>query len=147
MQERLQIPSLIREDPMCCRATKPMHHNFWTCSLEPGSHNYWACMWQLLKPACSRVCASQQEKPLQWEAHAPQLENSCCLPQLEKSPCNSEDPAQPKINDREIHTVWVYGQMDRILNAAGTLWMYRGGDDFSEKITPYSKTHDKDQVL
>ena len=27
---------------------------------------------QLLKPACSGACALQQEKPLQWEAHAPQ---------------------------------------------------------------------------
>ena len=40
----------------------------------------------------------QQEKPLQWEARARQLESSPCLQQLEKSVCSSEDPAQPKIN-------------------------------------------------
>ena len=116
-----QVPSLIREDPTCCRATKPMHFSFWTCALGPGSHNYWVSVLQLLKPACPRVCASQ-EKPLQWEAHALHLENSCCLLQLEKSPCNNEDPAQPKIN-REINTVWVYEKMHRILHAAGTPWM------------------------
>ena len=27
------------EDPTCCRATKPMHHNR-GCALGPGSHNY-----------------------------------------------------------------------------------------------------------
>ena len=32
------IPDL--EDPACCRATKPMHHNYPTCALELGSCNY-----------------------------------------------------------------------------------------------------------
>ena len=64
-----------------------------------------ACAPQLLKPACSRAlkqqlmsaCATtteartprayapQQEKPQQWEAHAPQLESSSWTPQLEKA--------------------------------------------------------------
>ena len=44
--------ALIREDPTCRRAAKPMRHNYWTCSLEPVSHNCWAHMPQLLKPAC-----------------------------------------------------------------------------------------------
>ena len=38
---------------------------------KPVSHNYWARMPQLLKPA-PRARAPQQEKPLQWEARAPQ---------------------------------------------------------------------------
>ena len=78
------------EDPTCCRATKPVHHNYWACALEPTSHNYWAHVLQLLKPACSRahvlqilsLCAAtteahtprapalQQEKSPQWEACA-----------------------------------------------------------------------------
>ena len=29
-------------DPTCCRAAKPMHHNYWACALEPGSHNHWS---------------------------------------------------------------------------------------------------------
>ena len=53
---------------------------------------------QLLKPACPGVCPRQQEKPLQREACALQLESSSCLPQLEKSLCSSDEPAQPKTN-------------------------------------------------
>ena len=45
-----QVRFLVWEDPTCCRATKPMHHNYWACALEPMSHNYWAHMPQLLKP-------------------------------------------------------------------------------------------------
>ena len=46
------------------QSKKPMRHNYWACPLEPTSHNYWVC--------APRARAPQQEKPLQWEAHAPQ---------------------------------------------------------------------------
>ena len=36
--KRPWIQSLIWEDPTCCGASKPMHHNCWACALEPGSH-------------------------------------------------------------------------------------------------------------
>ena len=65
------VQALVREDPTCRRATKPMRHNYWACALEPASHNYWALAPQLLKPM-PRAHAPQQEKPPQWEAHAPQ---------------------------------------------------------------------------
>ena len=48
------------------------------------------------KPAHFRARALQQEKPLQWEASRLQLESGPLLLQLEKSPCNNEDAAQPK---------------------------------------------------
>ena len=87
-----RVQSLVWEDPTCRRATKPVRHNYWACALEPTSHNYWAHKPQLPKPMCSRAhvlqllslraaateacmpraCAPQQEKPLQWEAWAPQ---------------------------------------------------------------------------
>ena len=57
---------------LCPRAWEPEH----------GAH-----MLQLLKPMCPKAFALQQEKPLQREA---------CAPQLEKSPSSSEDPAQPQ---------------------------------------------------
>ena len=41
---------------------------------------------QLLKPVLPRVCAPQQEKPLQGEARALQPESGPLLLQLEKSP-------------------------------------------------------------
>ena len=48
--QETQVRSLLQEDSTCCRATKPMHHNYWACALEPTSHNYWVHMPQLLKP-------------------------------------------------------------------------------------------------
>ena len=60
-----QVQALVREDPTCCRATKPVRHNYRAC--EP----------QLLSPHATttearapRARALQQEKPLQWEARA-----------------------------------------------------------------------------
>ena len=60
-----QVQSLVQEDPTCHRATKPVHHNYWACTLELTSHNYWslhvletsshdywAHVLQLLKPGC-----------------------------------------------------------------------------------------------
>ena len=44
---------------------------------------------QLLRPTCPWASALQQKRPLKWEVHAPQLE---------KSLCSNNDPAQPKIN-------------------------------------------------
>ena len=79
-----RVWALVQEDPTCRGAAKPMRHNDWACALEPVSHNYWAHVLQLLKPVCSRARALQQEKPLQWEAHAPQ--SSPHSLQLEKSP-------------------------------------------------------------
>ena len=43
-----------------------------------------------------RAHAQQQEKSLQGEAHALQLESSLHLPQLEKARKQQEDPVQPK---------------------------------------------------
>ena len=45
-----RVWALLREDPTCRRATKPVRHNYWACALEPASHNYWARVPQLLKP-------------------------------------------------------------------------------------------------
>ena len=46
-----RVRALAQEDPTCRRATKPVHHNYWGCTLEPMSHNYWAHVLQPLKPA------------------------------------------------------------------------------------------------
>ena len=44
---------------------------------------------QLLKPACPRASSQEQDKPLQWEAHALHLQSNAH---------SNKDPAQPKIN-------------------------------------------------
>ena len=93
-----RVRSLGREDLTCCRATKPVHHNYWACALEPAhhnywslhalepvSHNYWAGVLQLLKPghlepvlrnkratARRNLCTTMHSSPC-----LPQLENAC----------------------------------------------------------------------
>ena len=67
-----RVWALVREDPTCRRATKPVCHNYWACALEPASPNYWACEPQLLKPVHLEPELCNKEKPPQWEAHAPQ---------------------------------------------------------------------------
>ena len=34
------VRALVREDPTCRGATKPVCHSCWVCALEPVSHNY-----------------------------------------------------------------------------------------------------------
>ena len=82
--QKTWVQSLVQEDTICCRATKPMYHNYWAHAL------------QLPKPTCSRARVLQREKPSQWETRAPQLESSPHLPQLEKSLYSNEDPIQFK---------------------------------------------------
>ena len=67
-------------------------------SLCPGARKP-----QLLDPCAAATeapeptaCALQQEKPLQGEAQALQLESSLNLLQLQKNLSSKKDPAQPK---------------------------------------------------
>ena len=59
-----QVRSLVREDPTCGGAAKPVCHNYWACALEPTSHNYWACVPQLLSPRATTTEARAQEPVL-----------------------------------------------------------------------------------
>ena len=56
-------------------------------------------MLQLLRPTRPTARALRQEKSLQCKAHAPQLESSQQLLQLQKSPRRTKDPAHLKINE------------------------------------------------
>ena len=87
---RVRAP--VQEDPTCRGASKPMHHNYRDCTLEPASHNYWACKPQLLslrftttETHVPRARAPQQKKPPQWEARALQ-QSRPHSPQLRESP-------------------------------------------------------------
>ena len=59
-----RVRALVRDDPTCRGATKPVRHNYWVCVLarEP----------QLLKPARLEPKLRNKGKPPQWEARAPQ---------------------------------------------------------------------------
>ena len=78
--------------------TTIVEHN--SCGLQPRSFNYTADVPQLLKPCALELmlCNKRTKKPLQWEGHALQLENSPCSLQLEKSPWSNEDPTLAKIH-------------------------------------------------
>ena len=67
-----KIPYTKEQLGPCTTALEPVFQ-----SLEP----------RLLEPAGPRACSLQPDKPLQWEAHAPQLE---------KNPRSNKDPAWPK---------------------------------------------------
>ena len=76
---------LVQEDPICCKATKPMRHN------------YWAHVQQVLKLTHPRDCAPQQEKPPRWEACTLQLQSSPAHNNWRKPTCSNKQPAQSKI--------------------------------------------------
>ena len=60
----MQVRALVREDPTCHGATKPVRHNYWACALEPVSHNYWARERQLLRPHATTTEAQHLETVL-----------------------------------------------------------------------------------
>ena len=62
----------------------PMH-NYRACALETRSHNY------------GSLSARKPMLPSKRSRHSA-TKSSPCSPQLEKSPCSNEDPAQPRIN-------------------------------------------------
>ena len=73
-----RVRALVWEDPTCRGATRPV------------SHNYWAC--------ASGASAPQQERPRQWEAHAPRWRVAPACRNERKPSHRNEDPTQPKIN-------------------------------------------------
>ena len=82
-----RVRSLVREDPTCRRATKPVHHNYWACTLEPASHNHWAHVPQLLKPTCLEpmLCTSTTRKATATRSLRTTTKSSPRLPQVEKA--------------------------------------------------------------
>ena len=67
------VQCLVREDPTCHGATKPVHHNYWRPrALEPAFRNYWARALQLLKPARLELMLRNKRSHHKWEAPAPQ---------------------------------------------------------------------------
>ena len=64
-----RVRALVQEDPTCCRATKPMRHNYCARALEPASHNYRAHVPQLteltrLEPVLHNTRSHHNEKPV-----------------------------------------------------------------------------------
>ena len=73
-----RVRALVREDPTCRRATRPVRHNYWAYALEPASHNYWARVPQLpkptrLEPMLYRKRNHRNEKPVHRDEELPLL--------------------------------------------------------------------------
>ena len=100
-----QALSLVQEDPTCHRATKAVRYSYWTCALELGNHNYQAHVLQLLKPACPRARATQQDKPLQWEAYAQQLERRPPLDTTREKPTQQWGPGTAKSQQTNLYKI------------------------------------------
>ena len=92
--QETQVRSLVWEDPTCCGATKPVHHNYTT----------------LLQSPCSGACEPQPLKPTGSRIHIPQLESRSPSPQLEKAHVQQQRPSADKnthVNPWLIHVnVW-----------------------------------------
>ena len=91
------VRSLVREDPTCHGATKPMRHNYWACALEPESHNYWSPHSTTTEACAPRACALHATR----EATAIRslctaTKSSPHLPQLEKVIAQQQRPDRAK---------------------------------------------------
>ena len=82
-------------------ATKHLCRNYWACAPEPGSCSSWAC-------------ASQQEKPPQWEACVPvprkgrNVSNSLMQVSNDSDQLSDDGTSNNSLNDRMYICVSVY---------------------------------------
>ena len=83
-----RVRALVWEDPTCRGAAKRM------------SHSYWAC--------ASGACAPPQEKPRQWEAHAPRWRVAPARCSWRGPSHRNEDPTQLKINKLKKKILWSF---------------------------------------
>ena len=96
-KQETRVPSPIREDPTFHKATTPVCHNYWACTLELGVHTRWAHPWQLLKPTA--LGPELRNKRSHHNGKPPRtIRQQPREPQPEKRPCSQQDPAQPRIH-------------------------------------------------
>ena len=83
------VQSLLREDPTCLMATKPVHRNYWSlCFHKRSPHPHWEAHARQLEtsPHSPQLETSPHSPQLETSPHSPQLETSPHSPQLETSP-------------------------------------------------------------
>ena len=89
----------------------------------------WTLQLQLLKPACSSVCALQQEEPPQWEARAPHWRvGPACCNWRKPTQSSNEDSVHPKINkyflkNRKRKTWVCFNAVDMLGNYLSVMWI------------------------
>ena len=101
------VQFLVQEDPTNCRATTPVHRD------------YWARVLQLLKPVRLSWC-SIREASAAPRSPCAAIKCSPHLLQLERAHVY-EDPAQPKINKYIYIYIYIFFFKERKENTSGTM--------------------------
>ena len=81
-----------------CRATKPVHHNYWARALEPGNRNYWN--------PCTQSPYSATREATTMRSPCTAMRSSLCSLQLEKVPAQPYRNTIIKKNRKEIMEDW-----------------------------------------
>ena len=92
-----RVWALVREDPTCREATKPVRHNYWSLRSRAREPQLLSLHAAATEARERRARAPRQEKPPQWEACAPQQRVDPAHRNQRKSARSNEDPMQPKI--------------------------------------------------
>ena len=106
-----RVQALVREDPTCHGATKPVRHNYWACALEPASHKCWAHTPQLLKPTCPEPVPTAREATTMRSLHAT-IKSRPCSPQLEKAQYTA--PKTQSSHKKKIHKIHDHMPQDQV---------------------------------
>ena len=91
-----RVQALIREDPTCRGATKPVCHNYWAYALEPASHNYWSPRAATTEACVPRARAPQQREATAMRSPRTAMKSSPRSPQLEKARTQQRRPNTAK---------------------------------------------------
>ena len=115
-----QVWSLVQEDPICSKATKPLSHSYWahilepvTTTTEPTGHNYWSP--PTLKLMLHNRRSHHVEKLL--------LESGPHLPQLEKAQQWRPSAAKNKLRKKKVGNC-PNGWMDKQIVTYTYKWYY-----------------------
>ena len=92
-----RVRALVREDPTCHRATKPVRHNYWACAIEPASHNFWSPCATTTEARVLRARAPATREATAMRMPCTTMKSSPCSPQLEKA-CTQQQRPNPAKN-------------------------------------------------
>ena len=103
-KQGIRVGSQVWEDSTHLRATKPMHHNYWACALEPAQPRIHR--WQLgsLSTTPTEACAPRtyalQQKATGMRSPCPATKSNPCSLQLEKADAMKTQHGQIKKNTK-----------------------------------------------
>ena len=104
--QETQVRSLVQEDPTCCRAARPMCHNFGACALEPGSCSYWSS--SALEPVLRNKGSCWDEKPSHHTEESPLLDTAREKPVQQLRSSTAKNEYLKKINMEIINKIVLF---------------------------------------